>query len=145
MNARRSTIVLILRFVMNMESVNSRLDLRKMHDLDRGAKVEVILHHDDLDQSPHLVDPVLVQEAGAMTVTDQSLRMVLAMNVRPNTIVLTLRFAMNTVSANSHLYQPKMLDLDRRVKVEVRVYRDVLALSRHLIDPVQVLEAGAMT
>merc|ERR1719295_278009 len=116
-----------------------------MHDRDRRARVEVIVHHDVLDQNLHPVDPVLDLEAGAMTDTDHSLLMVSAMNVRRSTIVLILRFAMNTVSANSHLDQPKMLDLDRRAKVEVRVRRDVLALSRHLIDPVQVLEAGAMT
>merc|ERR1719356_1283331 len=102
---------------MNMESVNLRLDLRKMHDLDQKAKV--IVHRDDLDPNLHLVDPVLVQEAGAMMVTDQSLRMALAINARPNTIVLTLRFAMNMVSANWHLDPQRTLDLDRRAKVEV--------------------------
>jgi len=58
MNARRSTIVLIPRFVMNTESVNSHLDPRKTHDLDQKAKVEVeaIAHHDDQGQNLHLVD-----------------------------------------------------------------------------------------
>merc|ERR1719295_2026390 len=114
-------IALILRFVMNTGSVNSHRDQQKMHDLDRKAKAEV--HHGDLDPNRHLVDLVLDLEARAMTVMDQSLRMVLAMNVRPNTIVLTLKFAMNTVSANSHLDQQKMHDLDRRAKVEVTVHR----------------------
>jgi len=145
MNARRSTIVLIPRFVMNMESVNSRLDLRKMHDLDRRAKVEVTVHRDDLDPNHHLVDPVLVQEAGAMTVTDQSLRMVLAMNARPNTIALTLRFAMNMVSANWRLDLKKMHDLDRKARVEVTVHHGDLDPNLHLVDPVLDLAAGAMT
>merc|ERR1719249_593930 len=90
MNARPNTIVLIPRFVMNMESANSHLDPQRTLDLDRRAKVEV--HHEDLDQSPHLVDLVLDLEAKAMTVTDQSLLQVLAMNVRRSTIVLILRF-----------------------------------------------------
>jgi len=145
MNARPNTIVLTLRFAMNTVSANWLLDPQRMHDLDRKAKVEV--HHDDLDQSPDLVDPVLVQEAKAMMVTEvlSFLLTVKAMNVRRSTIVLILRFAMNTVSVNWHLDQPKMLDLDRRAKVEVIVHRDDPAPSRHLVDPAQVLEAGAMT
>merc|ERR1719334_1300664 len=87
MNVRPNTIVLILRFAMNTVSANWLQDPQRMLDLDRKAKVEVTVHHDDLDQSPHLVDLVLVQEAKAMMVTEQSLLMVLAMNVRPNTIV----------------------------------------------------------
>jgi len=68
MNVRRNTIVLILRFVMNMESANSHLDLRKTRDLDPVVRVEVevIAHPDDLDPSRHLADLVLI----AMTATD---------------------------------------------------------------------------
>merc|ERR1719204_1061182 len=95
-----------------------------MLDLDRRVKVEV--HHDDLDPNRHPGDLALVQEAGAMTVTDHSLLMVLAMNVRPNTIVLILKFVMNTVSVNSHLDQQKMHDRDRRARVEVIAHRDDL-------------------
>merc|ERR1719295_2467466 len=120
MNARPNTIVLTLRFVMNMESANSHLDLRRMHDLDQKAKVEV--HRDDLDPNRHLVDLVLDLEAGAMTVTDQSLLTDRAMNARPNTIVLTLRFAMNMVSANWRLDLKKMHELDQRARVEVTVH-----------------------
>jgi len=68
MNVRRNTIVLILRFVMNMESANSHLAQRKTHDLDQRARV----HPDDLVLNRHPVDldRILVQEAGAMTVTE---------------------------------------------------------------------------
>merc|ERR1712012_410283 len=141
MNVRRSTIVLIPRFVMNTESVNSRLDPQKMHDLDRRAKVEATVHRDDLDPNRHLVDLVLVQEAGAMTVTDHSLLTVLVMNARRSTIVLIPRFAMNMESANSHLDPRKMHDLDREVKVEVVAHRDDL----HPVDLGLIPEAGAMT
>merc|ERR1719295_2552363 len=117
MNVRQNTIVRIPRFAMNTVSVNLHLDPQKMHDLDRN------LH------------PVVLDlEARAMTATDHSLLMVSAMNARRSTIVLILRFAMNTVSANWHLDQPKMLDLDRRAKVEVIVHRDDPAPSRHLVD-----------
>ena len=58
-----------------------RLDLRKMHDLDRRAKVEVTVHRDDLDPNHHLVDLVLVQEAEAMTVTEESRFLLMAMDV----------------------------------------------------------------
>jgi len=142
MNARPNTIVLTLRFAMNTVSANWLLDPQRMHDLDRKAKVEV--HHDDLDPNRHPVDPVLVQEAKAMMVTDHSLLMVPAMNARRNTTVLIPRFAMNTVSANSHLDQQKMHDLDRRAKVEVTVHRDDLDPNHHLVDLVLVQEAGAM-
>jgi len=143
MNARRSTIVLILRFVMNTESVNSRLDPRKMHDLDQRVKVEVIVHRDDQGQDRHLIDPVLVQEAGAMMVTEvlNYLLTALAMNARPNTIVLIPRFVMKMESANSHPDPRKMHDLDREVEVEVIAHRD----DHHPVDLGLIPEAGAMT
>merc|ERR1719385_23543 len=135
MNARLNTIVLIPRSAMNMESANSHLDQQRALDLDQKARVEVPVHHEDQDLNLHLVDPVLVQEARAMTVTDQSLRMALAMNVRPNTIALTLRFVMNMESANWRLDLKKMHDLDRRARVEVTVHHDDLD-PNHLVDPV---------
>merc|ERR1719295_1954168 len=103
MNARRSTIVLIPRFAMNTESVNSHLDQQRTLDLDQKVKVEVTVHHDDRDLNLHLVDPDLVQEARAMTVTEVLNYPVTdrAMNARPNTIALTLRFVMNMESVNS--------------------------------------------
>merc|ERR1719300_1161655 len=118
-----------------------------MHDLDQKAKVEV--HHDDLDPNHHLVDPVLVQEAEAMTVTEALSFLLTAkvMNARRSTIVLIPRFVMNMESANSRLDLRKMHDHEGRVRVEVEVtvHPDDLGPSPRLVDPVQVPEAGAMT
>merc|ERR1719295_2202935 len=116
MNARRSTIVLILRFVMNTVSANSHLDQQKMHDLDHEARVEVTAHHED--HRP--VDLVLVLVAEATTATEvlNYLPTDKVMNVRRSTIVLIPRSVMNMESANSHLDQQRMLDLDQKAKVE---------------------------
>jgi len=137
MNVRRNTIVLILRFVMNTEFVNSHLAQRKMHDLDQRAKV----HHEGLVLNRHLAD--LDLEAGATMVTDHSLRRALVMNVRRNTIVLIPKSVMNTESANSHLALRKTHDLDQRAKV----HHDDLVLNLHPVDLDRILDqgAGAMT